>query len=76
MKFPKFLSMLFFLLALTTMAVAHPGHGSNQVDPHSVLHYLTSLVHLIPLVTVLGIILFAILKKRTESATSRRNLRK
>ena len=56
-----------------TAAMAHPGHGSENVDPSSAFHYLLSLGHLVPLLTVVGIILFAIMKKRTES---RRALRK
>ena len=76
MKLSKHLGLLLFLLAFSPMAFAHPGHGSEHFDPHSILHYLTSLVHLIPLITVLGIILFSILKKRTTSEHSRRPLQK
>jgi len=69
----KLLSLLCCFMALSASLYAHPGHGTEQTDPHSIFHYLVSLEHLIPLLTVLGLILFAIMKKR---ATSKRILRK
>lgn len=76
MKYLKFLYVFVLLLTLTTLSMAHPGHGSKQLDPNSAVHYLTSLVHLIPLITVLGIILFSILKKRIASDAPKRAIRK
>ncbi len=63
----KLLSLLCCFLTLSVSLYAHPGHGTSQADPHSIFHYLVSLEHLIPLLTVLGLILFAIMKKRTAS---------
>nr|WKN36692.1 hypothetical protein K4G66_30475 [Tunicatimonas sp. TK19036] len=76
MKFLRFLYLFAIFLTGSFSVIAHPGHGPEHIDPHSVLHYVTSLVHLIPLITVLGIILFAILKRRTASASSKRISRK
>ncbi|MEM8968264.1 MAG: HupE/UreJ family protein [Bacteroidota bacterium] len=73
MYFSKILSLIFSFAVFTTAAIAHPGHGSEHTYSDGIFHYLTSLDHLIPLLTVLGIILFAILKKRV---TSKRILRK
>ncbi|WKN42948.1 hypothetical protein [Tunicatimonas pelagia] len=73
MNFPKFLSLFFCFAVLIGTAMAHPGHGAEHSDPHGIFHYLTSLVHLIPLLTILGIVLFAIVRKR---AASKKLLRK
>ena len=69
----KLFSLLCCFLTLSLSLYAHPGHDNGQTDPHSIFHYLVSLEHLVPLLTVLGLILFAILKKRV---TSKRVIRK
>ena len=63
---PKLLIALFFLFS-APIAMAHPGHGDESVGANAIFHYFIALDHLIPLLTVVGIILFAIMKKRTES---------
>ncbi len=73
MNFPKFISLLSCFILLVSSAMAHPGHGAEHTDAHGIFHYLTSLVHLIPLLTILGIVLFAIARKR---AASKKLLRK
>ena len=62
---PKLLIFLFFSF-FAPLAMAHPGHGDESIDSTTIFHYFISLDHLIPLLTIVGIILFAILK-RTES---------
>lgn len=73
MNSAKLFSLLCCFMVLASSLYAHPGHGTEQTDPHSIFHYLVSLEHLIPLLTVLGLILFAIMKKR---AASKRIIRK
>jgi hypothetical protein len=73
MNSAKLLSLLCCFMTLSVGLFAHPGHGTGQSDPHGIFHYLSSLEHLIPLLTVLGLILFAIMKKR---AASKRVIRK
>lgn len=68
MNFSKLLSFFFCFIVVIGSAVAHPGHGAEPTDAHSIFHYLTSLVHLIPLLTILGIVLFAIVRKRAAAS--------
>ena len=43
---------VFLFALLPAIAVGHPGHGSSN-DPESILHYLTSAIHVIPVASML-----------------------
>ena len=57
---------LIALTSLTAIGVAHPGHGDSQ-DGNSLLHYVTSPIHLLP-VLIAGIFFagFAMIVRRSR----------
>jgi len=57
-----FLSLTMFLF-MSIAAFAHPGHGHHQDDPQGLMHYLTSPVHMISLIAVVGLALYVAYRK-------------
>jgi hypothetical protein len=64
-------SILAILLVAAAGAWAHPGHGETK--GHSLLHYFTEPVHVIPLIAVIAIsvgIFMALYAKRKKRAVA------
>lgn len=51
------------VMFMTLSAYAHPGHGHHQEAPQGLMHYLTSPVHLISLLLVVGLAVYVAYRK-------------
>jgi len=45
------------LLFLSEIVLAHPGHGNEEIEGNSLLHYLTESVHIVSFVLIILIVL-------------------
>lgn len=59
----KFLVFILFSLN-SAVLMAHPGHGNHS--GHSLLHYLTSPMHILPIMLVVGVGIFVIMQKHMK----------
>lgn len=59
----KFIKMLLVVLtALSPVTIfAHPGHGNHNAQ--SILHYIATPTHLLPLILVVGFVVFILVKR-------------
>lgn len=57
------------VLALPALGFSHPGHG-NTDDGNSVLHYLGSPLHLLPLVLCVSVVAFMVILRMPVAARS------
>lgn len=53
----------FAVIALTTAGFSHPGHG-NTDDGNSLMHYLWSPIHLLPLILCIGVTVLLVVMQR------------
>ncbi len=48
----------------SVMLFAHPGHGNHT--GHSLLHYITSPMHVLPLILVVGVGIFLLVQRHMK----------
>ena len=53
----------FAVIALTTEGLSHPGHGNTE-DGNSLMHYLWSPIHFLPLILCIGVTLLLVVMQR------------
>ncbi len=63
MKNLSTLLSLFMILFISVSAFAHPGHGHHQDTPQSLMHYLTSPLHLVSILVVLALTVYVSYRK-------------
>ncbi|MEK6479956.1 hypothetical protein WJR50_20605 [Catalinimonas sp. 4WD22] len=54
---------LTLMMSSTFVAFAHPGHGHHQQEPNGLMHYLTSPIHLISILLIIGLAFYVAYKK-------------
>lgn len=58
---------LIALASLPAIGVAHPGHGDSQGGGNSLLHYVTSPLHVLPvLLAAICLIVFSLFVRRVR----------
>lgn len=54
---------LIVMMSTTLVVYAHPGHGHHQQEPNGLMHYLTSPMHLISILLIMGLAIYVAYKK-------------